>query len=291
MHGVIVKFTDMINMKPTYLLTPMNNIYLFSILCLLLTGCKAMPSYAESARRMQLDVPMALITPMLTATLDDKAWEQASIIHSLSACEGTNEPGEQTRVQLLWDATYLYVRLTCQNRHVFAPYGNERDELHYQGDVVEVYIDPQGDGRQYVEVQVNPMGGILDVIHFATTKHMPSSTPVLPRQQWPTEHWGITQWNMQGLRTAVSMQHMDDQTRWITDIALPAKTLLKRLGVETFSPMTLRANFLRYDGPVDMEAQKRSKLIATCWAQVPTGLPHLAPGTMGYLHLVAPSVK
>jgi hypothetical protein len=256
--------------------------YLCLLSTLLIGGCSTTLPHAR--------VPLAQITPAITAQDNDPAWANAVATGPLTPSLGTRPqdlPLPDTHVQLLWDAQWLYIRFRCIDVHLNVPFGITHDAKHFKGDVVEVFIDPVGDGRQYVEVQVNPLGGVMDVLHFVTTDALPTSTPVLPKHDWDTEHWGLVAWDMPELRTAVSSQPSDDAgLLWITDIAIPAN-LLRRLGVNHFSPGKMRANFLRLDGPVDPHTHKRLRLISSNWSVVPAGLPHLAPGSMGILELAS----
>jgi hypothetical protein len=74
----------------------------------------------------------------------------------------TFEPYEEnTQVQSCWDADGLYIRFTCQDRHVAATLLG-RDEPLYEEDVVEVFIDESGDGSRYLEFEVNPNNALFD---------------------------------------------------------------------------------------------------------------------------------
>ncbi|HAI10991.1 MAG TPA: hypothetical protein DCM28_04760 [Phycisphaerales bacterium] len=250
----------------------------------LLMGCATQP---HSIPLPAIAAPYATVTPKGNAQPDDTAWQHAATINELSHCDRkATSKLNPTVVKVLWDKDYLYVRFICEDDQIFTPHAKTRDGRHHQGDVVEVFIDPIGDGRQYVEVQVNPVGGVLDVLHMNTTSQVPSSTPILPREDWPTNHWGVFEWDMPELRTASSTHWQAGKpVQWISDFAIPAKTLLRRLAVEHFEPMQMRINFLRCDGPADLSTHKRTRLIASSWAFVPTGLPHLAPGSMGIITL------
>lgn len=259
-----------------------------TVVMLIMTGC-AMQMDEHLAVLPHLSVKHTQSTPAVNAVLDDPAWKDATVINTLQPCKGSEQEDalpNPTTVKVLWDEQYLYVRFICEDDQLFIPHGSQRNGLHHEGDVVEVFVDPKGDGRQCVEVQLNPAGGILDVMHINTTSQIPNSTWVMPKADWSTNHWGFLEWDMEGLRTAASIHRAPDKpVTWVADMAIPAKTVLRRLGKETFEPMQMRINFLRCDGPADLHANKRTRLIASCWSMVPTGLPHLAPGTMGYVTL------
>ena len=247
-------------------------------------GCAARPS---------VDVPYASTAPQVSADPADPAWDQAVAIDGLSYCIADRPPSgppSPTRVLLAWDDDFLYIRFICREDDLFAPFGKVRDATHYKGDVVEVFVDPAGDGRQYIEVQVSPAGGVFDVIHFVTTDRPPDEYGTLPRETWTTDRWSCGEWNMPDLRWAVRTDAFPDGgIRWITDLALPAEPLLRRRGMSSFAPMSLRANFLRYDGPVDRQSGRRRRLVGLNWSPVRLGLPHLSPASMGSLNLAPPA--
>lgn len=239
--------------------------------------------------RPELTVPKATTRPAMDASPDDPAWRQAAVIESLTLSTQADPAAKAlpTRVRVLWSDDFLYVRFECDDPAVFAPHGDTRDAHHYEGDVAEVFLDPVGDARQWFEVQQNPAGGVLDLVTVLSAE--PKTGPDLALQPWM---WGREMWPdfgyaMNKLQTCAKVQPdgTGDGYRWIADFALPAPAVLRRQGRKKYAPMTLRANFLRYDGPVDAASGKRKYLIPMNWGPVRSGLPHVSPAAMGYLHL------
>jgi len=254
------------------------------------TASSTPPSdHLAAIARPQIEVPLAAIKPRLDASVDDPAWESAATIAQLGYGGRRTEHPEsippRTQVRLLWDAEFLYVRFDSDNPEPRSPHGVTRNAKHHEGDVVEVFLDPRGDGRQYFEVQVNPAGGVLDVIHFVSTDAPPTRNLTLPRDQW-REHWSYLDWIMPGLITASRIHSQADQPgRWVVDIAIPAEVVLARDGVKRFTPMKLRANFLRLEQHGDATTAAPTRFIGLNWAPTLLGLPHRSPAAMGYLKL------
>ena len=140
---------------------------------------------------------------------------------------------------MLWDEDCLYVGIYCQDRNIWATY-DQRDDRLYQEDVIEVYIDQDGDGQNYIEIEVNPINAIFDL--------------------WLTRPYssggqGHSAWNMDGLITAVSVQGSvadtsDVDTAWVCEMAMPFSEM--EFAAESIShpPSTgdaWRFNLFRFD--------------------------------------------
>lgn len=76
----------------------------------------------------------------------------------------------KAEVGLLYDETNLYVAFRVKDNDVASSYTDleKRDATLWSGgekkasDVVEIFIDPDGDGANYVELQVAPTGAVFD---------------------------------------------------------------------------------------------------------------------------------
>lgn len=236
--------------------------------------------------RPRLDVPQALRAPAITAQTDDPAWATAAVIPALTMSLGPQSEGLTalpTEVRLLWDPQYLYIRVRCEDASIYTPVTG-RDAPLYSGDTIEIFLDPTGDGKQYVELQVNPNNDVLDILHLHTGEPTTGPTLLLDSPENIREQWHLREWTYPGWRTAAAKT----PTGWLIDAALPAAPLLKRLGLPRYQPMTLRANILRYDYLVRSEKPDDKALIDMNWAPTIFGRPHISPASMGYLRLVAP---
>ncbi len=270
--------------------------------CFLLCGASfAAPICAQNAplqsvvstQRLPVwEIRKSTKTPHISADSSDPAWEGAARLDALSLGLGDGSKGLSplpTQVLAQWDDKFLYVRFICEDSEIYTPF-EKRDEPIYQGDCAEIFLDIVGDGRQVVELQLAPNGGVFDQQILLTAEAKSDENLVLTNDVLARDFWMDLGWNMTEMKTATSRS----RGRWIADFALPAEAVLRRRGLKTFAPMTLRANFLRYDwapdntdawGLKDATGQKR-RLNAHNWAPVKHGSPHISPAAMGFLRLV-----
>ena len=97
----------------------------------------------------------------LDGKLDEKEWEDApSTGDFVRTMDG--QPAEQkTQAKLLWDDKNLYVAFVNDDKDVWTTLDKHDDKLWTQ-EADEMFIDADGDGKTYVELQVNAKGAIFD---------------------------------------------------------------------------------------------------------------------------------
>ncbi|SDT94344.1 hypothetical protein SAMN05444156_0945 [Verrucomicrobium sp. GAS474] len=256
----------------------------------------ALPLRAEivnAAPRPRIGVPHAAAIPKVDADPADPAWNGAASIVSLSPSlrEGKDAalpvPASATEIRLLWDAEWLYVRFLCRGGMPYTP-ERGRNALLYKGDAVEMFIDPAGDARQWIELQANVNNDLFQQLFLCTGEPQSGPTLRLRDDLFGRDVWIFRGWELTGLRNAASRRDgsgAGGETEWIVDLALPAASLLKRLGKTKFEPMTLRAEFLRalWSAP---GAEGSRYLVFLDWAPVTYGNPHRSPAAFGFLDLL-----
>jgi hypothetical protein len=157
---------------------------------------------------------------------------------------------------------------------VFCTGTKRHDDLLYEEDVCEVFIDGFGDGRQFIEIQVNPDGVNLDLMYVFTKAAEYTPEGRLTQRLCDTDRWKFLEWDLPGLRTAARRTAIG----WSAELAIPAAPIMKRRGSAKFYPTTIRANFVRYDW-------ENKTLHQQSWSAEALGNPHNSPARMGYLHL------
>lgn len=233
-----------------------------------------------------ITVPYARVKPGLTAHASDPAWAQSALIdrmpppsNGLPATPSPLEPPPRTTIRLLWDESFLYVRFLCEDREQYVA-REGRDAKLYEGDVVEVFLDPTGTARDYFELQVSPRNDLFDVRFKVDVEAKSEPNGVLTWDILSKHHRRDIAWNYQKVVSAV--RSLTPDKFWIVDIAIPASDLGLEKG---FSPMELRANFLRYDWQL---LDGKRYLVPQNWSPVVFGRPHVSPQAMGFLHLEKP---
>lgn len=249
----------------------------------------AQTSAASQPALPTVTVPKAKVPPKVDASLADPAWQSAVTLNLTQVALGSpqGQPLVQaTQVRLLWSPEFLFVRFICADSEIYTPVTGHDAKL-FQGDVAEVFLDPAGDGRQYVELQVNPHNDVLDKLFLSTAEPAYTPTGVLTEEFIRREQWEFLDWNFTALRSAAAKVTLPDgQPGWVVDMAIPASDLLKRLDRRTFKAMTLRANFVRYEQFSNPKDPSGRELQSINWSPCPYGRPHRAADLWGTLLLV-----
>lgn len=249
--------------------------------CLFL-GCAAV----GAAERPTLHVPHATQPPEIDGRLDDAVWASAGIITALQPAQGVKRPAAMdlvpTEIRMLWDEQGLYVAFRCTDDEIFASGTIEHDGNVYMDDVCEIFVDAKGDGRQWIEIQVNPLNQTLDLMSLCV-----GDATCLPngRLASTVDVFAIRGWEATGMRTA-SGRLLEDgkEVGWTVEMAIPASALIKRLGGTTLAAGTMRANLMRYDHRPKPGHDTRS-LLHMNWSPVVHGCPHISPAAMGTIIL------
>lgn len=138
----------------------------------------------------------------------------------LSEAESGVSPAQRTRVRTAWTREEWRVLFECEDRDPWATF-TARDAPLFKEEVVEVFFDPVGDLESYYEIEVNPLGTVLDIV-FRRTR---------------SGHKGDWAWDCDGLRTLVRAT----LAGWCAEIAVPFASV--------GAPASWRANFCRIDRP------------------------------------------
>ena len=110
----------------------------------------------------------------------------------------------RTRFRALWNEHGLHLRFDSEDD---APWFTmtERDDRLWEEEVVEIFLDPLGDGR-YVEVELNPANVVCDLRRLGRGET--ASDPIGPMDRG---------FNVTGMRTAVTAA----DGRWVGTLLLP----------------------------------------------------------------------
>lgn len=78
----------------------------------------------------------------------------------------------EARTRVVYDDTHLYVAFQVSDTDLQSPHRNHDDHL-WEQDCVEVFADPDGDGRNYFEIQVSPRGVSFDTRYDSRRQPQP----------------------------------------------------------------------------------------------------------------------
>ena len=178
----------------------------------------------------------------IDGVLDEPAWKGAHRVPLVNAVDGS-DAAFLTDAAMVWDEENLYVSFTCADPDMWTTKLNRDDPL-WEEEVVEVFIDPDGDGADYAELEVNPLNAVVDlrIIQLAPS--------------WNSD----INWDIAGLGTAVTVEGTvndpgDEDVGWTVEIGMPWSSLLGISGV-TGVPSDgeeWRMNLYRIERPRDAD--------------------------------------
>ena len=239
----------------------------------------------------QMEVPSSYsifktaTAPTIDGTIERKEWATANWTSNFSDILGRKNPKPplDTRCKMLWDDQYLYIAAELVEPDIWATLVN-RDAIVYNDLDFEVFLDPNNDGEQYVEIEINALGTVMDLL---------MSKPYKKGGRFDLG------WNAEGMKTAVKIygtinNNADRDKKWTVEMAIPYEALKRegRISHPT-NGSTWRINFSRVQWPMEKEgtsykrkqAEEGKRLRESNWVWSPTGVIDMhVPQQWGFLH-------
>ncbi|MEI6456662.1 MAG: carbohydrate-binding family 9-like protein, partial [bacterium] len=187
-------------------------IYLLSSL---LTTCALQSATAQNERHYTC---YRTEDPILAdGLLNEPSWSLAEWSDDFIDITGDPKlkPPLTTRIKMLWDDDCLYVAAELMEPHIWATI-HKRDEVIFADNDFEIFLDPDGNGLNYYEIEVNAFGTVWDLL--LTKAYKDRGQPV-------------TSWDLKELKTGIHIKgSMNDPSRpdtsWTVEMALPLKELM-----------------------------------------------------------------
>lgn len=204
--------------------------------------------------------------PTIDGRLDEGTWLAAAATSEFVHIEGRDKPAPRlkTRAWLLWNDEALFIAARLEDPDVRARLTG-RDEIVYHDNDFEVFLDPDGDGRNYMEIEINALNAIFDLLLERAY-----------REGGPARH----EWDVGGLQSAVfvdgTLNDASDRDRgWTLEMAIPWKALAEHAGVPC-PPRPgdrWRVNFSRVQWPDNIQggADTVGQGIESNWVWSPLG--------------------
>ena len=187
----------------------------------------------------QVTVAKATGPIVIDGKADEPAWAGATSAAMVTAEGGPDVKGGTT-AQLLWDDRFLYAFVSATDHDVWSDY-TKADDTIWKQDVVELFIDADGNGRGYVELQVSPKNVQFDT-WFAQGRGGPTDLSFAAGMQ--------TAVNVRG-----TLDNRDDEDEgWDAELAIPleavkGKDATMAVRVPPQPGDTWRLNVVRVDYP------------------------------------------
>ncbi len=175
---------------------------------LMLTG----PGYPQPARLPTYEVLRSQTPPKIDGKLDEEAWRKAPAVGEfVNNLDGGPSP-IKTEAKVLYDDKYLYFAFRCVDSNIWATM-KKRDEHLWEEEVVEVFLKADPRQSSYIELEVNPLGTMLDIFLLDVRKP-------LRYESWNSEklRWGVS---VDG-----SVDGKEGDKEWTCEIALPMEDIV-----------------------------------------------------------------
>lgn len=148
----------------------------------------------------------------IDGVLDDEAWKRAPETPPFTRSFDGAAPHTACRARLLWDDQFLYASFDVQDEDVWGSH-RKKDDPIYGEEVVELFIDADGDGRTYNELEISPHNVQFDAAFEARRSDLPKA------MAWES-----------GMESAVKVQGtLDDGSDvdrgWTVEVKIPIANL------------------------------------------------------------------
>jgi hypothetical protein len=173
----------------------------------------------------------------LDGKLDEAAWKDAPSTGEFTRTMDGMKADQKTTAKVLYDDKNLYVAFEMEDKDVWSTLTKNDDKLWTQ-EAVEMFIDADGDGKTYVELQTNPKGAIFD--------------SYLPAYRQNQNDWSS------GMKVAVKVDgtvdvRTDVDKGWVAEMQIPLEAAKGKEKTMKNVPPKLgdmwRVNFFRLDQP------------------------------------------
>ncbi|MEM1348264.1 MAG: carbohydrate-binding family 9-like protein [Myxococcota bacterium] len=167
----------------------------------------------RSPRYVSRQIPGAAFA--IDGKLDEPAWSSAK---SMRLAGFSRDANKLTEVRITHTDEALYIGAFLADDHIWGTF-TERDADTWTQEVLEVFLDVDGDGADYLEVQVTPRNVIFDA-------NFPQRLGTEGLGSRAEQIDAARAWNMEGLETAVVVQgsvndNSDTDTSWTLELKLP----------------------------------------------------------------------
>lgn len=143
--------------------------------------------------------------------LDDVVWTRAPRFPDFRNLDGSPSTSK-TEAKALYDDNFLYVSFRCADNNIWATL-KKRDQHLWDEEVVEIFVQADPQQSSYIELEVNPLGTMLDIYLLDIRK------PLL-YESWNSRK---LKWGIQVLGT---VDGKDGDREWTCEIALPMEDVV-----------------------------------------------------------------
>ncbi|MBA7574944.1 hypothetical protein ES708_16760 [subsurface metagenome] len=185
--------------------------------------------------------------------LDEATWKETLWTPVFGDIVTGKAPLYAAKAKMLWDDQNLYIAFVVEDPNIWA-FKTIRDDPmaghnpgciighkpneQFQGgwgpfkeNFIKIYIDPDGDGRNYIEMHVNPLGKICDKWQVAPWSQSTRDRLGIPgKGSWLHPADPHPEWNCPGLQVGVHTEGSindpyDVDDCWTVELAIPFSSI------------------------------------------------------------------
>ncbi|MBA2705192.1 MAG: hypothetical protein H0U60_15245 [Blastocatellia bacterium] len=147
--------------------------------------------------------------------IDETAWAEAPIVGDFVNNRDGSRSQHKTEARVLYDDDFIYFSFRSVDKNIWATF-KRRDEHLWLEEVVEVFVQADPCLPNYIELEVNPLGTMLDIYLLDVRKP-------LHYESWNSEK---LQWGVQVVGT---VDGKDGDREWTCEMALPIEDVVTAL--------------------------------------------------------------
>ena len=179
------------------------------VIAILLCCCATATTIAQQVPAYR--VARVTTQPQIDGRLDERAWTDTPTVGNFVNNRDGSPTNLTTEARVLYDEKFLYFAFRAVDPNIWATM-KRRDEHLWLEEVVEVFLQANPVIPNYIELEVNPLGTMLDIYLLDTRKPL---------------HY--ESWNSEKLRWAVhvdgTVDGKDGDREWTCEIALPLEDI------------------------------------------------------------------
>jgi len=196
----------------------------------------------------------------IDGSLNERAWQAAPFTEDFVINENSSVTKLKTSAQIVWDDSSLYIAFRINDNDIWSTMKKHDDPLWKQ-ETVEIFIDPDGDGCNYIELQINAVGTTFDL--------------VIDRP-YNMGGRGNPDWTLEGLKPGIkidgTINKNDTDKSWTCELAIPFHSIAAQL--KYFSPKPgdiWRINLCR----IERDRLNKSLIEISAWNPTYSGSFHI----------------
>lgn len=177
----------------------------------------------------------------IDGVITHKEWGKAPAITSFSDAFQPERPVKYpTIAKMMWDDRYLYVAFECIEDDIWGVMTKHDDPIYCE-QTAEIFIDPEGEGRHYFEIDISPRNVVVDLM--VPTARFTGCAAINAR------------YDVKGLLTATKVygtldNREDRDEKWTVEEAIPWSEFAgRRVNVPPKDRDSWRVNLFRVAGP------------------------------------------